>query len=104
MYLDSPEPARPTDRGLRLRNESSVRLYVASFGGWADNKAVDAATRALEAALEAAGEEVEGNSSSFAAFYDNAYRKFNRYNEIWLRAAEQPDDTTDTTGLPLAQS
>ena len=71
----------------------SVRdVYVAAFGGWADQAKVVKKAAALSQALADAGVAVDAQQEGFTvAQYDSPFRLADRHNEVWLLAPAPPD-------------
>ena len=84
-------PPAPTSPALFVRAERSADVYVATFGGWADEKEVIKHAAALAATLAAAGVHVAAAGGFTTAGYDSPFRLLERHNEIWFAATAPPD-------------
>ena len=87
----APAPA-PTSAEVFFTQLPVRDVYVASFGGWANQQKVIAKAAALSQALAEAGVSVDAQDEGFTvAQYDSPFRLADRHNEIWLLAPAPPD-------------
>ena len=87
----APAPA-PTSAEVFFWHLPVRDVYVASFGGWANQQKVIAKAAALSQALAEAGVAVDAQDEGFTvAQYDSPFRLADRHNEIWLLAPAPPD-------------
>jgi hypothetical protein len=91
---DSAAPA-PTSPQVFLAQLPVRDVYVAAFGGWADQGKVIKKAAALTQALAADGVEADARQEGFTvAQYDSPFRLADRHNEVWLLAPTPPDAQT----------
>ena len=77
----------PSDQSLSIINLPAMTAYVASFGGYENDKKVQEHTEVLVSNLERDGKDYV-KDYTFTAGYDPPYRFFGRHNEIWLLAED----------------
>jgi hypothetical protein len=91
FYLSESAPA-PSSAQVFFTQLPVRDVYVASFGGWANQQKVIAKAAALSQALAEAGMSVDAQDEGFTvAQYDSPFRLADRHNEIWLLAPAPPD-------------
>lgn len=79
-------PPVPSNPDVFVETTSSLKVYVASFPGFARDDEITMRAATLHMLLEKDGIEVEEGHYYFAG-YDAPFRLFNRHNEVWLPAA-----------------
>ena len=90
-----PAPPAPTSPQVFIMPLPVRDVYVASFGGWADQGKVLKKAAALSLALAADGVDADSQQDGFTvAQYDSPFRLADRHNEIWLLAPAPPDAQT----------
>jgi SOUL heme-binding protein len=67
-----------------LTETPKMKVAVASYGGWADDKNIVQHAAALGQALTHDGVKFV-NTTYTTAGYDSPFRLFERHNEIWMR-------------------
>jgi len=78
-------PPKPTASDVTLTSLPSLRAYVRSFGGWANEKDDIKEASELAASLPASASYVK--DFYYYGGYDAPFTIFNRHNEIWFIAA-----------------
>ena len=84
-------PPAPSLPAVFLRSAAGADVYVASFGGWADEKRVLRAAAGLAKAMAASGVTLAPDAGFTTAAYDSPFRILDRHNEIWIDAPAPPD-------------
>merc|ERR1711893_204715 len=79
----------PTADDVFLETLPAINVYVKSFSGYASS---DDYERNANELYEMIGDaSLIQDDTWFAAGYDSPYQPFNRHNEVWLMATEQPE-------------
>ncbi len=89
----APPPA-PSSAAVFLQSVPARDVYVASYGGFTDEKSVVRHAAELVNALAKAGVAVPAQGGFTTASYDSPFRLLDRHNEIWVAAPAQPDNST----------
>ena len=77
----------PTNPQLAIVNLPAITAYVASFGGWEEDKELqEHASELTERLVEDKVDYVK--DFYFTASYDSPYRIIDRHNEVWLLAVD----------------
>ena len=93
FYVPQGDAPAPTSVEVFFSHLPVRDVYVASFGGWANQQNVIAKAAALSQALAEAGVAVDAQDEGFTvAQYDSPFRLADRHNEIWLLALAPPDE------------
>ena len=83
--IDPPEPTNPDV--FSETDADAFTAYVASFGGWADERKLLREARSLGDTLVRAGKRAAGEGGDFFfAGYDAPFRVLGRHNEVWYTA------------------
>jgi len=89
-YKFQSKPPQPTaDSGVKIMELPEMVVYVASFGGWMTQEAIQEHGADLGKALQKDGIAFD-DSQFFTAGYDGPYTLLKRHNEIMFLPKENP--------------
>ncbi|XP_042247755.1 heme-binding protein 2 [Thunnus albacares] len=82
-------PPQPTDDKVYIQKTPDVKMYVRSYGGWMTSMADSKKASSLSSALNSVGAEYK-RGFHYAVGYNSPMTMFNRHNEVWFVAEDDP--------------
>ncbi|XP_041633826.1 heme-binding protein 2-like [Cheilinus undulatus] len=83
-------PPMPTDDKVFIDEWPELNVYVQGYGGWMTSLSDKMKYNSLSSALDTAGEKYI-KDYHFAVGYNSPMKWFNRHNEVWLVAVDEPE-------------
>eukprot|EP00064_Thunnus_orientalis_P001193 superscaffoldBa00000078_g1195 len=77
------------DNGVYIQKTPDVKMYVRSYGGWMTSMADSKKASSLSSALNSVGAEYK-RGFHYAVGYNSPMTMFNRHNEVWFVAEDDP--------------
>ncbi|KAK2833298.1 hypothetical protein Q5P01_017187 [Channa striata] len=82
-------PPKPTDNKVYISGTPDLTVYVKSYGGWVTSVSDKNTVNRLTSVLDLVGAEyIKG--FHFVAGYNSPITIFNRHNEAWVVASDDP--------------
>ncbi|XP_054463308.1 heme-binding protein 2 [Anoplopoma fimbria] len=82
-------PPKPTDDKVYINKMPDMNVYVKSYGGWMMSWFDQKHASDLSSALNSVGAEYK-KGFHYAAGYNSPMKIFNRHNEVWYVADDEP--------------
>nr|XP_046270703.1 heme-binding protein 2 [Scatophagus argus] len=83
-------PPKPTDEKVQIHEMPAMKVYVQSYGGWMTSTADKNQASSLSSALDSVGAKYN-KLYHYAAGYNSPMTLFNRHNEVWYVAEDEPE-------------
>ncbi|XP_028268872.1 heme-binding protein 2 [Parambassis ranga] len=80
---------KPTDPKVYIHDSPDMRVYVKSYGGWMTGMSDNYKAEDLSSVLNSVNAEYE-KEFHYAAGYNSPLTIFNRHNEVWFVAKDDP--------------
>ncbi|XP_053194882.1 heme-binding protein 2 [Scomber japonicus] len=82
-------PPKPTDDKVYIEQMPDTKVYVRSYGGWMTSMSDSNNAKSLSSALNSVSAEYK-RGFHYAAGYNSPMTMFNRHNEVWFVAEDEP--------------
>ncbi|XP_029015978.1 heme-binding protein 2 [Betta splendens] len=92
-------PPGPTDDKVFIQSTPDLKVYVQSYGGWLTYLTDRKAASSLSTALDSVDAEYN-RGFHYAVGYNSPIRIFNRHNEVWMVAEDDPECPSSEEQFP----
>ncbi|XP_034749071.1 heme-binding protein 2 isoform X1 [Etheostoma cragini] len=86
---EQTNPPKPSDNKVYIHHTADMKVYVQTYGGWMTSLSDKNKASSLSSALDSAGAEYN-KGFHYAAGYNSPMTIFNRHNEVWFVAEDDP--------------
>ncbi|XP_044036994.1 heme-binding protein 2 [Siniperca chuatsi] len=94
-------PPKPTNDKVYIHDMPDMKMYVRSYGGWMTSLSDKNKANSLSSALDSVGAKYK-KGFHYAVGYNSPMTMFNRHNEVWFVAEDEPICTSSSEELEFS--